>query len=142
LNLEKSLVYFATELSAIGQMMLKMQRTDFLGIRNDEDKLDLIQDIIIDNSQAQEMAHIYSNILAGTMEALASMISNNLNEVMKRLTLITLLLMIPTLIASFFGMNVNLPINTDSDISFWILIGASILVSMLLVFFFQRKKMY
>lgn len=142
LNLEKSLVYFATELSALGQMMLKMQRTDYLGIREDEEKMDLMQDIIIDNSQAQEMAHIYSNILAGTMEALASMISNNLNEVMKRLTLITLLLMIPTLVASFFGMNVPLPMNTESPATFWILLVISVVISTLLILFFQRKKMY
>ncbi len=142
LNLEKSLVYFATELSAIGQMMLKMQRTDFLGIRNDEEKVDLLQDIIIDNSQALEMSNIYSNILASTMEALASMISNNLNEVMKRLTVITLVLMIPTLVASFFGMNVPLPFGDSSPFSFWIILGASTLISTLLVLFFQRKKLY
>jgi magnesium transporter len=142
LNLEKSLVYFATELSAIGQMMLKMQRTDFLNIRHDEDKVDLMQDIIIDNSQAQEMSNIYSNILASTMEALASMISNNLNEVMKRLTLITLVLMIPTLVASFFGMNVPLPFVGNSPLAFWIILGCSVLVSTMLVLFFQRKKLY
>ena len=142
LNLEKSLVYFATELSAIGQMMLKMQRTDFLGIKQDEDKVDLMQDIIIDNSQAQEMSSIYSNILASTMEALASMISNNLNEVMKRLTLITLVLMIPTLVASFFGMNVPLPFGADSTYAFWIILGCSTLISTMLVLFFQRKKLY
>jgi magnesium transporter len=142
LNLEKSLVYFATELSAIGQMMLKMQRTDFLGIKQDEDKVDLMQDIIIDNSQAQEMSSIYSNILASTMEALASMISNNLNEVMKRLTVITLVLMIPTLVASFFGMNVPLPFGADSTYAFWIILGCSTLISTMLVLFFQRKKLY
>jgi len=142
LNLEKSLVYFATELSAIGQMMLKMQRTDFLGIKQDEDKVDLMQDIIIDNSQAQEMSNIYSNILASTMEALASMISNNLNEVMKRLTVITLVLMIPTLVASFFGMNVPLPFGADSTYAFWIILGCSTLISTMLVLFFQRKKLY
>jgi magnesium transporter len=142
LNLEKSLVYFATELSAIGQMMIKMQRTDFLNIRNDEDKVDLMQDIIIDNSQAQEMATIYSNILASTMAALASMISNNLNEVMKRLTVITLVLMIPTLVASFFGMNVPLPFRSESPLAFWVLLGTSIFISSMLVFFFRRKKLY
>jgi magnesium transporter len=76
------------------------------------------------------------------MEALASMISNNLNEVMKRLTLITLVLMIPTLVASFFGMNVPLPLVGNSPLAFWIIMGCSVLVSTLLVLFFQRKKMY
>lgn len=141
LNLEKSLVYFVTELSTISQLMLKMQRIDFLGIRNDEDKVDLMEDIMIDNSQAQEMAHIYSNILGGTMEALASMISNNLNEVMKRLTVITIVLMVPTLVASFYGMNVNLPF-MKSPYAFWYLLGIAALISTILVIFFRSRKLF
>jgi magnesium transporter len=76
------------------------------------------------------------------MEALASMISNNLNEVMKRLTVITLVLMIPTLVASFFGMNVPLPFVGNSSFAFWIILGCSTLISTMLVLFFQRKKLY
>jgi len=70
------------------------------------------------------------------------MISNNLNEVMKRLTVITLVLMIPTLVASFFGMNVPLPFGDASPFAFWIILGSSTLISTLLVLFFQRKKLY
>ncbi len=141
LNLEKSLVYFVTELTSISQMMSKMQRIDFLGIRGDEEKMDLLEDIIIDNSQAQEMANIYSNILAGTMEALASMISNNLNEVMKSLTIITIILMVPTLVASFYGMNVDLPF-MNSPYAFWYLLGIAVLISTTLVLFFRSKKLF
>jgi len=82
---------------------MKMKRSDFLGIRADEDKTDLFEDIIIDNSQALEMSNVYTNILNGTMEAYASIISNNLNQVIQRLTLITIILMLPTLVASLPG---------------------------------------
>jgi len=141
LNLEKSLVYFVTELTTINQLMSKIQRTNFLGIRGDEEKEDLFEDILIDNRQALEMAHIYSNILGGTMEALASMISNNLNEVMKRLTVITIVLMVPTLVASFYGMNVSLPMMQHPN-AFWALMGIAVLISIILVLFFRSKKLF
>ncbi|AFC22965.1 magnesium transporter CorA family protein [Saprospira grandis] len=141
LNLEKSLVYFVTELTTINQLMSKIQRTNFLGIRGDEEKEDLFEDILIDNRQALEMAHIYSNILGGTMEALASMISNNLNEVMKRLTVITIVLMVPTLVASFYGMNVSLPMMHHPH-AFWALMGIAVLISIILVLFFRSKKLF
>lgn len=75
----------------------------------DEEDKDWLEDVAIDNRQAIEMADTYSNILSGMMDAFASVISNNLNIVMKRLTVISLILMIPTFIVSFFGMNVPLP---------------------------------
>ena len=105
--------------------------------------MDLFEDLIIDNSQALEMANVYTNILNGTMEAYASIISNNLNVVIQRLTLITIILMVPTLIASFFGMNVGVPMgaNTDSSFSFYAIVGISLLVSLLLAWFFRWKKL-
>lgn len=141
LSLEKSLVYFVTALSSNALLKQKLQRMDLLGIQRDEEKADLLEDIMIDNSQAQEMAHIYTNILSNTMGALASMISNNLNEVMQRLTLITIILMVPTLVASFYGMNVNnLPLQ-ESPYAFWFLLGGSMLFSFSLVLFFRSKRM-
>lgn len=141
LSLEKSLVYFVTALSSNALLKQKLQRMDLLGIQKDEEKADLLEDIMIDNSQAQEMAHIYTNILSNTMGALASMISNNLNEVMQRLTLITIILMVPTLVASFYGMNVNnLPLQ-ESPYAFWFLLGGSMLFSFSLVLFFRSKRM-
>jgi len=141
LSLEKSLVYFVTALSSNALLKQRIQRMDLLAIRDDEEKYDLLEDIIIDNSQAQEMGHIYSNILKNTMDALASMISNNLNEVMKRLTLITIILMVPTLVASFYGMNVNLPLH-QNPFAFWILFGGSIAFSITLVIIFRSKGMF
>lgn len=143
LAIEKSLVYFVNTLSANDLLKLKMKRTDFLHIRKDEEKMDLFEDLIIDNSQALEMANVYTNILNGTMEAYASIISNNLNVVIQRLTLVTIILMVPTLIASFFGMNVGVPFESESGspISFYAIVGISLFVSLLLAWFFRWKKL-
>jgi len=141
LSIEKSLVYFMNSLSANELLKMKMKRTDFLQIRADEDKTDLFEDIIIDNSQALEMANVYTNILNGTMDAYGSIISNNLNLTIRRLTLITIILMVPTLIASFYGMNVPLPAENSPYTSLGI-IGVSILLSLLVTWYFQRKRMF
>jgi len=87
LRIEKSLVYFVNSLSSNELLKMKMKRTDLLKIREMEAHEDLFEDIIIDNSQALEMSNVYTNILGGTMEAYASIVSNNLNGVMQRLTL-------------------------------------------------------
>ena len=141
LSIEKALVYFMNSLSANELLKLKMKRTDFLKIREDEDKTDLFEDIIIDNSQALEMANVYTNILNGTMDAYGSIISNNLNLTIRRLTLITIILMVPTLIASFYGMNVPLPAEEGPYTSL-IIIAVSIVVSMLVAWYFQRKRLF
>ncbi|MEZ4985270.1 MAG: magnesium transporter CorA family protein [Saprospiraceae bacterium] len=141
LSIEKSLVYFMNSLSANELLKMKMKRTDFLQIGKDEDMADLFEDIIIDNSQALEMANVYTNILNGTMDAYGSIISNNLNLTIRRLTLITIILMVPTLIASFYGMNVPLPAEKSPYISL-IIIGVSILLSMLVTWYFRSKRMF
>ena len=141
LSIEKSLVYFVNSLSSNELLKLKMKRTDFLRIRDDEEQKDLFEDIIIDNSQALEMANVYTNILNGTMDAYGSIISNNLNITIRRLTLITIILMVPTLIASFYGMNVDLPFMNNPDTVYFI-ISASILLSLLLGWYFQRKRLF
>lgn len=141
LSIEKSLVYFVNSLSSNELLKLKMKRTDFLNIREDEEKTDLFEDIIVDNSQALEMSNVYTNILHGTMEAYGSIISNNLNITIRRLTTITIILMVPTLLASFYGMNVPLPNEKDPNMLLYILIG-SIFVSALLAWYFQRKRLF
>lgn len=141
LSIEKSLVYFMNSLSANELLKMKMKRTDFLQIRSNEDKTDLFEDIIIDNSQALEMANVYTNILNGTMDAYGSIISNNLNLTIRRLTLITIILMVPTLIASFYGMNVPLPMQESPYMSL-IIIGSSVLLSLLVTWYFQRKRLF
>jgi magnesium transporter len=88
------------------------------------------------------MANVYTNILNGTMDAFGSIISNNLNMVMKRLTSVTIILMVPTLIASFFGMNLQpLPIEKETN-SFWIVIMLSVLAATLLYVLFRRIRWF
>ncbi len=141
LSIEKSLVYFVTSLSANDLLMMKMKRTDFLQIRDDEDLVDLLDDIVIDNSQANEMANVYASILSGTMNAFASIISNNLNMVIQRLTLVTIILMVPTLVASFFGMNIKNGIEEWVP-AFPIILVVSLVLSVILAWFFRRRQLF
>jgi len=140
LRIEKSLVYFVNSLSSNELLKMKMKRTDLLGIRELEDHMDLFEDIIIDNSQALEMSNVYTNILSGTMEAYASIVSNNLNGFIQRLTIITIVLMFPTLIASLFGMNVPLPFAKEEAV-FYIIIISTIIVGAILIWMFRKQKL-
>jgi magnesium transporter len=123
LNIQKSLVFFSTSLKSNTMLLNKISR-----IFKNEDEADLFEDVQTDTVQALEMSNIYSNILTGTMDAFASVISNNLNIVMKKLAVVSIVLMIPTLIYSFFGMNVHLPLMGLKYI--WIgIVGFSLLLS-------------
>jgi magnesium transporter len=107
LSLQKSLVFFTTSLKQNEILLEKLQISKLMRFRDEESEL--LEDVLTDNKQAIEMSNIYSSILTGTMDAFASVISNNLNLVMRRLTIISIVLMIPTLIVSYFGMNVEIP---------------------------------
>lgn len=141
LSIEKSLVYFVTSLRSNELLMLKTQRTNFLKVKDNEDIMEFFNDVVVDNGQALEMANIYTNILSGTMDAFASIISNNLNVVMKRLTTVTIILMIPTLIASFYGMNVSVP-GEENAFSFYYILAFSLLLSLLLLWVFIRQRWF
>ena len=141
LSIEKSLVYFINALNGNELLKMKMKRTDYLGIRNDESKSDLFEDIIIDNGQALEMANIYTNILNGTMDAYGSIISNNLNITIQRLTLITIILTVPMVIASFYGMNVPLPLQ-EKRYTIGIIFIVSIILSAGVAWYFRRKRLF
>jgi magnesium transporter len=110
-RIQKSLVYFVTALRSNELLMIKLERTNILGLN--EEERDYLKDLIIDNSQAFEMATIYTNILSSSLDAYASIISNNQNVVLKRLTYVTIALQIPILAASIYGMNVPLPFQTS-----------------------------
>lgn len=140
LRIEKSLVYFVNSLSSNDLLMMKMKRTDFLKLRDDEELTDMFEDSIIDNSQALEMSNVYTNILSGTMEAYASIVSNNLNTFIQRLTIITIILMVPTLVASFYGMNLDYLPMSDNKYAFYLLIFISILIGFILIWFFRRER--
>ena len=114
-------------------------KTRFL--QRTEDETDLLEDVIIENKQAIEMCTIYRDILSGTMDAFASVISNNLNIVMKLLASITIVLSIPTMIASFWGMNVaDLPFNTG--FGFWPVVGIAGVATLVAGVILWRKKMF
>ncbi len=139
LDLQKSLVYFATSLRSNQAVMEKLSRVGmFTKFEEDED---LLEDMIIDNKQAIEMTSIHANILRSTMEAFSSMISNNLNKVMKFLTSITIILMLPTLISSIYGMNIPLPFD-KSPHAFVILMVASVLLALVGVIIFIKRKWF
>ncbi len=141
LRIEKSLVYFVNSLSANDLVKLKMKRTDFLQIAADEEKADLYEDILIDNSQAFDTANRHTNILSGTMDAYASIVSNNQNIFIQRLTLVTIALTVPTLIFSFFGMNVDLPFR-DKPFAYFYVAFISVLIVLILLWFFRRNRMF
>lgn len=138
LNLEKSLVYFTTSLRSNEIVMEKIIRGKFLKMYPEDE--DIMEDVIIENKQAIEMGHIYSNILSGMMDAFASVISNNLNIVMKFLTSVTIVLSIPQLIASFFGMNVPMPLTSQHSFTFIILI--SLFVSSITTLLLAKRRMF
>lgn len=139
LNMVKGLVYFTTSLKTNDLMMERFRRMDPLRMTPEEK--DLIEDILIDNRQAQEMAQIYSSILSGMMDAFASLINNNVSEVMKILTLVTIIIMLPNLVASIYGMNVPLPIQ-DKPYAFLIVVGISTLLAGSSIFYFVKKKWF
>jgi magnesium transporter len=124
-RIQKSLVYFVTALRSNELLMSKMERTNILQLN--EDEKEFLHDLIVDCSQALEMANIYTNILSSTLDAFASIIANNQNEVLKRLTSITLILTVPVLIASIYGMNTPIPYK-NSPYTFWLPVIISLII--------------
>jgi magnesium transporter len=142
LSLEKSLVYFSTSLKSNEITLEKMLKLDFIQ-KYEEDK-DVLEDVIIENKQAIEMANIYSNILSGTMDAFASVISNNLNIVMKLLAAITIVMSIPNMISGMFGMNVSgIPFGSgDPGFGFWYVIAIILGFCIVAIAILNKKDMF
>jgi len=136
MRIQKSLVYFVTALRSNELLMMKMARTDFLQLS--EAEKDFLDDLVIETSQALETAQTYTNILSSTMDAYASIISNNQNEVLKRLSTLTIFLSIPVFIASVYGMNVPLPFQ-DSHFAFWIPLSLSLIILAYVIYFFFKQ---
>ncbi|AJF59862.1 MAG: magnesium transporter [archaeon GW2011_AR10] len=137
LTLENSLVYFSTALRSNDVLIEKLSKNKVF-TRFEEDR-ELLEDLAIENKQAVEVTKIYANILSGTMDAFASIISNNLNIVMKFLTTVTILLMIPTLIASIYGMNIDLPFQSDQNAFFMVMLFSVLLSLSGLLLFWRRQ---
>ncbi len=138
LSLEKGLVYFTTSLKSNELVMEKTLRGKIIKLYEEDEEI--LEDAITENRQAIEMAQIYNNILGGTMDAYASIISNNLNGVMKTLTSITIILAVPTMISSFWGMNVGLPLQ-DNPFGFIIMITISIVLTLVVSWWLKRRDM-
>ena len=142
LELEKSLVYFTTSLrsnEAVLERLLRIEK-----IKKYPEDTDLLEDVIVENKQAIEMAGIYSGILSSTMDAFASVISNNLNIVMKFLATVTIVMSIPTMVASFYGMNVkSIGMSfADHPQGFFIVLGFAVALSLVVAYIFNKKDLF
>ena len=139
LKYQKSLVYFTTALHSNEVMMERLQRMRMFN-QYDEDE-ELLEDVITENQQAIQVSNINAEILAGLMDAFASIISNNLNVVMKALAAITIVINIPAIVAAFYGMNVSLP-GEEHPLAFLTVFGISIVFSGLAAFIFYKRDWF
>lgn len=146
MEIQKSLVYFTTALrdnQLVLQKLIRMVKAKSISsiLQFSDDDIDLLEDIMIENKQAIEMVDMHRTILESMMDGFASVINNNVNQVMKFLAAITIILSIPTMLASFWGMNVNLPLK-DNVFGFWYVIAISTVLTVLIILFFRKKKMF
>ncbi len=139
LNMEKSLVFFITSLRG-NDILLAKFRNSRLSVLNETNE-DLLEDALIESKQAVDMVQIYSDIQSGMMDTFASVISNNLNVVMKQLTSYSIILMIPTLIASIYGMNVKNSLE-NNNWAFWGILLFSAIAAFSGIYFFRKKKFF
>lgn len=139
LKYEKSLVYFTTALRSNELMLERLQKSQLFKMYPEDE--DLLDDVLTENQQAIEMTNISNNILSGMMDAFASIISNNLNAVMKFLASMTIVLTVPSLIASFYGMNIDLPLNEHPQ-AFAVILALSVGVAALITLVFVKRDWF
>ena len=138
-TLEKSLVYYVTAANTNGLLIEKL-KNNASKIGFSPENIEFIDDLIIENSQCREQAHIYSQVFAELMDARGSIIANNLNIRIKMLTILTITIMLPTFVVSYFSMNVKLPFETHNPFAFWIITALAVLSSGVLVFFWWKRR--
>jgi magnesium transporter len=137
-RIQKSMVYIVTALRSNEILMMKLERTNVLQLNDDEKEF--LNDLIVDNAQALEMANIYTNMLVSTLDAFASIISNNQNAGLRKLAVLTIVLTIPVLISSIYGMNVPIPYQ-NTPYAFWIPVILSLFILIFVTFnYFKRNK--
>lgn len=139
LQLQKSLIYFETNLRSNNLMMVKMKRTNFLETRDNEEYDDFFDEVIIENQQAIEMTEVYSRILDSSMHTISTIISNNVNTIVKRLTGATIILMLPSIISGLWGMNVPVPFGSH-PFGFAFVTALTALLIIGTVYLFFKKK--
>ena len=138
LQIQKSLVYLTTGLTDNEVLLEKLQKTPYFRLHGEEE-MEFLEDANTDNKQPLAMANIYSDILTGTMDAFASVIGNNMNVIMKRLTVISLSLMFPTFITGFFGMNVAIP-GMEGKWAWLFCLGICVIVAVIGLFIISDRK--
>ena len=139
LKFQKSLTYFATALRSNEVMMERVQKTQIFNYY--EEDQDLLEDVLTENQQAIQMTSIAAEILSGMMDAFASIISNNLNGVMKALAALTIILNMPTIVASFYGMNVELPGESHPLAFIWVF-GLAIGMTAIATYIFYKRDWF
>ncbi len=139
LNIQKTLVYFITSLHANGMVLEKLQKENMLDFSKEEAML--LEDATLENKQSIETSTVYREILSSTMDTYSSIISNNLNVLMKFLTGITIVFSVPTMIASFLGMNVPLGELGENPASFALIILISLIISLCIAWWLKKKNM-
>lgn len=140
LKYQKSLTYFATALRSNEVMMERVQRTQIFNYY--EEDQDLLEDVLTENQQAIQMTSINTEILSSMMDAFASIISNNLNSVMKALAALTIILNLPTIVAGFYGMNVTYLPGAAHPTAFWNLIGIAVALTAVVTFIFYKRDWF
>ena len=137
--LQKSLVYYQNAVNSNGALIEKIRHNaPRFGFTQDE--TELLDDIVIENNQCYRQAEVYSNILASLMDARASIVSNNLNVLMKTLNIITIAIMVPTFVVSIFSMNVDLPFGLKEHPAFWLIMGLGAVAMVGFLIFWKYKK--
>ncbi|MBN4936238.1 magnesium transporter CorA family protein, partial [Staphylococcus sp. EG-SA-6] len=140
MEVEKSLVYFLAALKGNDTIIKKLFRLP--AIKRFEEDEDLLEDLVIENNQAIETTELYTGILESITTSYSSLLSNEMNNIMKTLTLFTVLLTLPTLVFSFFGMNVPLPLDEKSYSSWLFIVGISlVLVTIVSIFLWRKQKL-
>jgi magnesium transporter len=137
-TLEKSLIYYLNAIDSNGGIVRKL-RNYSSKLKFTEENMEMIDDLMIENTQCYKQAEIYSNILSGMMDARASLVNNNLNLLMKKLTFVTIGIMLPNFVVSAFSMNVKAPFKQDSYMAFWVIMFCALL-SGVMVFIYERKN--
>lgn len=138
-TLQKSLVYYQNAVNSNGVLIEKI-RHNAARFGFTQEEMELLDDIVIENSQCYRQAEVYSNILASLMDARASIVSNNLNVLIKTLNIITIALMVPTFVVSVFSMNVTLPFGLKEHPSFWFIVGLAGISTIAFLIFWKYKK--
>jgi magnesium transporter len=138
-TLEKSLVYYVNATNSNG-VLIERLKNNASKIGLGPENLEFLDDLTIENNQCREQANIYSQVLASMMDARATIVANNLNIRIKMLTILTIAIMLPTFVVSYFSMNVKLPLAANNPLSFWIISGLAALSAGVLLFFWWRKR--